>query len=76
MTQKTEIAVHRPVIITDGGPWATHDHACCVCHIKPSVLDLGTYCFQPCWDCQEQGFVTVLKSKLPWFVRLFIGENK
>lgn len=62
--------VHEPVIITDGGPWASHDFACPVCHNKHAVLDLNTGVFQPCWDCQTLGWLlTKRTSKLTRWLR-------
>ena len=55
--------MHKPVIFTDGGPWATHDHACAVCHVRPSVIDLNTGRFQPCWQCQGDGWRVFQFSK-------------
>lgn len=60
------IELHEPQIQTDGGPWATHDHACSVCHKKHSVIDVGTGLFQPCWDCQSQRWFTV---KIPEWLK-------
>ena len=50
--------LHKPVILTDGGPWAEHDHACSVCHVEKAVLRLDGYTFLPCWKCQEMGWQT------------------
>lgn len=50
------VEIHRPAIVTDGGPWAMHDMACAVCHDRKAVLDIGTGIFQPCWSCQSSGW--------------------
>lgn len=46
------IPMHEAIIITDGGPWASHDQACPVCQQRKAVLDLSAGMFQPCWGCQ------------------------
>lgn len=56
--------LHQPVVITDGGPWAEHDHACAVCSARHSVLDLNTGMFQPCWGCQQDGWYLVRSKPL------------
>jgi hypothetical protein len=48
--------LHRPVVFTDGGPWADHDQACAVCRERPAVLDLNSGIFHPCGTCQEAGW--------------------
>jgi hypothetical protein len=50
------IPIHTPVVVTDGGPWATHDYACMVCRREKAVIDLGTGIFGPCWQCQSEGW--------------------
>lgn len=50
------VALHRPHIVTDGGPWATHDMACAVCHENKAVIDVATAIFSPCWSCQREGW--------------------
>ena len=52
----TSLPIHPPIIISDGGPWATHDMACAVCHKYKAVIDVGTGVFSPCWKCQEDGW--------------------
>jgi len=49
----------QPTIVTDGGPWASHNMPCAVCHGNPAVLDVGSGTFAPCWFCQRQGWVLV-----------------
>ncbi len=56
-------------IVTDGGPWATHNMPCAICHKEHAVLDLETAIFYPCWKCQKQW---VLKKKNK-FLNLFKG---
>jgi len=48
--------LRKPNIFTDGGPWAEHDQACCVCHVRHAVLNLNSGHFQPCWQCQGDGW--------------------
>lgn len=38
------------------GPAAIHNHPCCVCREKLSVLDLSRGVMEPCWSCQELGY--------------------
>ena len=56
MSENLAGPLHRPNIVTDGGPWAEHDQACAVCWERPAVLELGEGLFQPCWACQEEGW--------------------
>lgn len=58
-----DVEMHQPVVITDGGPWAIHDHACSVCSKNKSVLDLNTGIYQPCWTCQRAGWAVIRKSR-------------
>jgi hypothetical protein len=62
--------IHKPNIITDGGPWAEHDMACSVCHRNKAVLQLNTYRFLPCWKCQEKGHFLIWVSP---FLRMILG---
>jgi hypothetical protein len=50
------LMMHQPVISTDGGPWATHDMACAVCHERKAILELGEGTFHPCHVCQAHGW--------------------
>ena len=50
------LAMHEPVVITDGGPWAVHDVACPVCRSRKAILDLGHGTFLPCGPCQRVGW--------------------
>lgn len=58
-TQRLEtshIGLLRPTVVTDGGPWADHDMPCAVCRTRPAVLDLASGVFEPCWECQSDGW--------------------
>jgi hypothetical protein len=57
------VRMHKPRILTDGGPFAEHDHACAVCSLRKSVLDISNYVFQPCWQCQKDGWVIVKRRQ-------------
>lgn len=57
--------LHKPVINTDGGPWADHDHACSVCRENKAILILDGWIFQPCGICQMDGWKLVKKRR--WF---------
>ena len=48
------------VYVHDSGMFLTHDYSCPVCREKHAVLSSGL--MQPCWDCQEKGFVLVNNS--------------
>jgi hypothetical protein len=43
-------------VVTDGGPWATHNYPCPVYREKHAVIDLSTGIFQPSWEAQYQGW--------------------
>jgi hypothetical protein len=67
--------LHVPVILTDGGPWAEHDHACSVCAINSSVLNLNTGIFEPCWLCQGSGWRTTQLSRFALWRRRRKGQR-
>lgn len=48
--------IHRPNVITDGGPWAEHDQACAVCSERGAVLNLNLGVYEPCGECQARGW--------------------
>lgn len=50
--------LHKPVVFTNGGPWAEHDVVCPVCQVRSAVLDLDFGIYQPCWSCQQMGWRT------------------
>jgi len=50
------VEIHRPTIVTDGGPWAEHDQACAVCHERKATLDLSAGVFLPCGPCRGDGW--------------------
>lgn len=56
--------VHEPVVMYHG-PTAEHDYACPVCQRFHAVLDLNTGVFQPCWNCQRDGW----RTKTRWWRR-------
>lgn len=39
------------------GPFAIHNMPCAVCRERPAVLDLSRGAFDPCWECQENGWI-------------------
>jgi len=54
---------------TDGGPWCEHNMPCSVCGKTVAVMDMNSGTFEPCWECQQQGWLTV---RLPrWLARWF-----
>lgn len=63
----------KPTVITDGGPWAEHNMPCPVCLKKSAVLNIGTGVYQPCWDCQKRGVITL---QLPKWLRRWLTINR
>lgn len=68
--------MHKPVVHTDGGPWAFHDVACPVCSENKAIVYLNDGTFQPCSTCAEQGWTLYQMSKLQrkrkqWMSKLF-----
>jgi hypothetical protein len=49
------IPLHKPVIVNEG-IWAMHDVACAVCHTEKAVYDCNEGVFEPCRQCQEDGW--------------------
>ncbi len=56
------LPTRQPTII-DLGPAALHDMRCALCH-RPAVLDINDDTFQPCWQCQSEGWQLVKRRKL------------
>jgi len=50
------------VYMHDSGMLATHNMPCSVCKIEHAVFCNGM--FEPCWKCQEEGWVTIKNTKL------------
>lgn len=48
--------LHKPVINSDGGPWADHDYACPVCQERKAIINLNTGHFNPCDQCRADGW--------------------
>jgi hypothetical protein len=55
------------VYVHDSGMLATHNMPCSVCKVKHAVLYSGM--FEPCWSCQEEGWVTtkMIKFERKWY---------
>lgn len=51
-------------VITDGGPWATHNMPCPVCNEHKAVANIDGYVFGPCYQCSQEGWR--LKKKRWW----------
>ena len=69
-----EMKTHKPIIITDGGPWAMHDMACPIYYSRgeKAVLDLTTGIFHPSWHAQRQGYMLVRSPKwLKWLFKKY-----
>jgi hypothetical protein len=52
------------------GPVAEHNMPCVVCWEKPAVYSFNGAIFEPCWDCQKDGWAihkTKRRSWLAWF---------
>lgn len=67
----------------DSGLIAEHNMPCYVCHNKAAVLTLTqtsfggpfSQAFQPCADCQKEGWVLIQKMpRKPWWSRLLGRE--
>lgn len=54
------------VIVTDGGPWASHNVPCTVCGDNGAVLDLNKGVFMPCDNCKKNGWSLALLKKHWW----------
>ena len=67
------LEVHKPVVHTDGGPWAHHDQACPVCQENHAVLNLNTGRYNPCWACRREGWRTL---KLPKWLKWLLGRDR
>jgi hypothetical protein len=63
----------QPTVLTDGGPWATHNMPCPVCGQRPAVLELHDGRFHPCWDCQRAGWRTLRLGRL---LRRVLGRSR
>lgn len=65
----------RPTVVTDGGPWATHDMPCCICHqTEHAVLNLNEGVFQPSWKAQKKGWKLIhVKTPLQKFILKIAG---
>ena len=55
-------------VVTDGGPWAEHNMPCSKCGKKKAIMQLWDGTFQPCRDCQREGWKLV---KIPHMLRRF-----
>jgi hypothetical protein len=60
-----KVDVHKPTVVTDGGPWVEHDMPCPVSWTEKhkAVLDLDTAIFQPSWNAQKHGWMTICPPK-------------
>ena len=68
------VELHKPVIVTDGAPWADHDYVCPVCQVKGAVLDLDSGRFQPCWGCQSNRWRVLQVSHLARWWHRFLWQ--
>ena len=55
-------------IVTDGGPWATHNYPCPVYREKHAVINLNSGVFEPSWQAQLEGWHLIKADN--WFKRL------
>ncbi len=51
-----------------------HNHPCCICREKHSVLDLSRGVMEPCWNCQKAGY-KVVKIEKPFIVKMWEKLN-
>lgn len=54
------------IIVTDGGPWASHNVVCAVCGDRKAILDLSIGVFLPCDTCRSEGWIL---KKRKWYRR-------
>ncbi len=47
----------------DSGMACTHDYSCTVCRKESAILQLSIGIMQPCWTCQDLGYVLVKKKE-------------
>ena len=59
----------RPPTIIHHGMHAEHDMPCAVCIVGHAVLHLGSGIFDPCWDCQRDGW-RLVNPPPSWWRRL------
>ena len=59
----------KPIIVSDGGPWATHDVPCPIYwESESAILDMEKGQFHPSWKAQKEGWRLV---KFPrWMLRI------
>lgn len=58
-------------VVTDGGPWAKHNMPCAKCGKNKAVIQLWDSTFQPCWECQREGWKLV---KVPKILQRFLKD--
>ena len=52
-------------VVTDGGPWASHNMPCPVCQDNHAVLNLNEGIFGPCRKCEKEGW-EIIKHLSLW----------
>lgn len=55
--------------ITFCGPAAFHNMPCAICRERYAVFRCNDGFFEPCWECQKEGFVT--KKEKPKLILRF-----
>jgi hypothetical protein len=48
------------------GPLMEHNYLCAVCREEHAVIETWRGILQPCWGCQEKGYVLIKKKKRWW----------
>jgi len=43
-------------MVTDGGPWVSHNYPCPVVENEPAVWDMNANVFRPSWAAQRDGW--------------------
>ena len=72
------LKVWKPTIVSDAGPWATHNMPCPIYYNKgvKAVLDLGSGIFLPSWKAQREGYMLVKVPKyLRWFMKKYVPKG-
>ena len=53
-------------VVTDGGPWATHNFPCPVCRENKAILNLNEGVMEPCGRCSGFGWQLVHWKNRRW----------
>lgn len=75
----TEITEESIIVTTDGGLWAIHNFPCPVCREEKAVMDLASWQFHPCSECNHYGWRLINTTDYPgwvkWVVKFGTGNE-